>query len=87
MTTGPDGGAFREYGEKYRAAPRRKADRKLVPSLGNVENLSRLKDPAAGVAAGFVTGGLSGRLGSSSLGTISYDPLWIFAGDCARPSR
>jgi TRAP-type uncharacterized transport system substrate-binding protein len=82
MTTGPDGGAFREYGEKYRAALAKEGvDLKLVPSLGNVENLRRLKDPASGVSAGFVSGGLTNEKESPellSLGTISYDPLWIF---------
>ena len=60
MTTGPDGGAFREYGERYRAALAKDGiDLKLVPSLGSVENLKRLKDPASGVSAGFVSGGLT----------------------------
>ena len=31
----------------------------VVTSLGNVENLRRLKDPASGVVAGFVSGGLT----------------------------
>lgn len=82
MTTGPEGGAYRELGEKYRAALARERVRlKLVPSLGNVENLNRLKDKASGVSAGFVAGGLTNAKDSPgvvSLGTISYDPIWIF---------
>jgi TRAP-type uncharacterized transport system substrate-binding protein len=82
MTTGPEGGAYRELGERYRAALALSGiDLKLVPSLGNVENLNRLKDPGSGVSSGFVAGGLTSAKespGIVSLGTISYDPIWIF---------
>ncbi|MFI5182339.1 MAG: TAXI family TRAP transporter solute-binding subunit [Thermoanaerobaculia bacterium] len=85
MTTGPEGGAYRELGEKYRAALAREGiDLKLVPSLGNVENLNRLRDPKSGVSVGFASGGLITEKDSSeivSLGTISYDPIWIFCRD------
>src|SRR5262249_12883201 len=56
-------------------------DLRLVPSLGSVENLRRLNDPHSGVSAGFVAGGLTSEKGAPgliSLGTISYDPIWIF---------
>lgn len=82
MTTGPEGSAYREFGEKYRAALARNGiDLKLEPSLGNVENLARLEDPSSGVSVGFVAGGMTtGKEspGISSLGTISYDPIWVF---------
>jgi TRAP-type uncharacterized transport system substrate-binding protein len=82
MTTGPEGSAYREFGEKYRAALARDGiDLKLEPSLGSVENLARLKDPSSGVSVGFVAGGMTtGKEspGISSLGTISYDPIWVF---------
>lgn len=82
MTTGPDGESYREWGEKYRAAlARNGVDLRLIPSAGDVENLARLGDPASGVSAGFVAGGLAGAKRSPdivSLGTLSYDPLWIF---------
>ena len=82
MTTGPEGSAYREFGEKYRAAfARNGIDLKLEPSSGNVENLARLKDPSSGVSAGFVAGGLTSARSSpgiESLGTIAYEPIWIF---------
>ena len=91
MSTGPDGGAFRDHGERYRAALARDGvDLKLVPSLGNVENLRRLDDPASGVSVGFVSGGLTAAKDSPdllSLGTISYDPLWIFCRGLPQPVR
>jgi TRAP-type uncharacterized transport system substrate-binding protein len=91
MTTGPDGGAFREFGEKYRVALAKEGiDLKLVPSLGSVENLKRLKDSASGVSAGFLSGGLTSAKDSPeilSLGTISYNPLWIFCRGLPEPVR
>jgi TRAP-type uncharacterized transport system substrate-binding protein len=82
MTTGPEGSAYREFGERYRAALARDGIRlELKPSLGNVENLARLNDPSSGVSVGFVTSGLTTEKASpgiESLGTISYDPIWVF---------
>lgn len=89
MTTGPDGESYREWGEKYRAALARDGvDLRLVPSAGDVENLRRLGDPASGVSAGFVAGGLAGARRSPeivSLGTLSYDPVWIFCRGIPEP--
>ena len=82
MSTGPEGGAYRELGEKYRAALAKDRIRlTLLPSLGNVDNLARLKDRSSAVSAAFVSGGLTRETDSPdvvSLGTISYDPIWIF---------
>ena len=89
MTTGPEGGIYREHGERYRKALAKDGiDLKLVPSVGNVENLNRLKDPASGVAVGFVSGGLTSEKDSPdvvSLGTISYYPVWIFCRGLPEP--
>ena len=82
MTTGPDAGAYRGYGEKYRVALAKEGvTLKLVPSAGDLENLLRLADPDSGVSVGFAAGGLPHPKdlgGIVSLGTISYDPLWVF---------
>ena len=82
MTTGPDGSAYQVFGEQYRAALARDGIRlELRPSLGNVENLARLNDASSGVSVGFLAGGLTTEKASpaiESLGTISYDPIWIF---------
>ena len=82
MTTGPAGSAYGEFGEKYRAALARDGiDLRLKPSRGNVENLARLDDASSGVSAGFVAGGLTSERASpgiESLGTIAYEPIWIF---------
>lgn len=80
---------MREHAEKYRAMFKRyHIDLRLVPSLGTVENLKRLTDPASRVQAGFVAGGLPGEkelTGLVSLGTVFYDPIWIFCRGLPRP--
>ncbi len=82
MTTGPEGGAFQAVGERYRAALARDGIRLVLkPSLGNLENLARLNDPSSGVSVGFAASGLtteSASPGLESLGTVSYEPIWIF---------
>ena len=91
LTTGPEGGAYRELGEKYRKIlARSHVTLELKPSLGNVENLARLKDKRSGVSAGFVTGGLTNENESPdilSLGTVGYYPLWIFCRGNPAPVR
>jgi TRAP-type uncharacterized transport system substrate-binding protein len=82
MTTGPEGGAYRDLGEKYQQILGRHGVRlETRPSLGNMENLQRLKDPRSGVSVGFVSGGLTTEKDSPgivSLGAIAYYPIWIF---------
>ena len=85
MTTGPDGSAYRAFGEKYRdALARDGVHLELRPSRGNIENLARLDDASSGVLVGFAAGGLTDAKASpaiETLGTISYDPIWIFCRD------
>jgi hypothetical protein len=91
MTTGPEGGAYRELGEKYRQILARFRVRlETRASLGNVENLQRLKDPRSGVTVGFVSGGLTSESESPelvSLGAIAYYRLWIFCRGIPEPVR
>jgi TRAP-type uncharacterized transport system substrate-binding protein len=91
MTTGPEGGAYRELGEKYKSFLARYGVRlELRPSMGNVENLQRLKDRRSRVSVGFVSGGLTTESDSPdivSLGTIAYYPLWIFCHGMPEPKR
>jgi TRAP transporter TAXI family solute receptor len=82
MSTGPEGGAYRILGERYREVLARFGVRlELRPSGGDVENLERLQNGRSGVSVGFVAGGLTNESkspGVVSLGTIAYYPLWIF---------
>ena len=89
MATGPRGEADDRLGELYRAILARKGvDLQLVPTAGKADNLARLKDPKSGVQAGFACGGLTTAADSPgvvSLGTIGYDPLWIFCRGVSEP--
>ncbi len=82
MATGPQGGAYAELGTRYREILARKGfELRLLPTAGTLENLARLRDPRSGVSVGFVQAGFTTADESpdlTSLGTISYEPLWFF---------
>jgi TRAP-type uncharacterized transport system substrate-binding protein len=53
----------------------------LVTSAGSIENLALLLDPRSGVNIALIQGGTIGKDEASqlgSLGTLFYEPLWIF---------
>lgn len=82
MVTGPDGGAFAEFGERYRELLQEVGiEVELVRTEGGAANLARIRDTGSGALAGFVEGGLA-RLDSSagvvSLGTVTLEPIWLF---------
>jgi TRAP-type uncharacterized transport system substrate-binding protein len=82
IATGPPGSAYAEVGERYREILARDGVRlHLVPTNGAVENLQRLRDPRAKVSAGFLQSGTTSEEASPdlvSLGTVFYEPLWVF---------
>jgi TRAP-type uncharacterized transport system substrate-binding protein len=82
MATGAEGGAYHAAGERYRAAlARAGVEVRLVPTAGSPENLALLLDPRSGVSVGLLQGGTPGAAGSSnleSLGTVFYEPVWMF---------
>jgi TRAP-type uncharacterized transport system substrate-binding protein len=82
MVTGPAGGSAAALGERYRAILAQSGvELRLVPTAGDAENLEKLRDPSSGVSAGFVIAGLPGAseaTGVESLGTIGFEPLWVF---------
>ena len=82
MATGPAGSAYAEYGARYRERLARSGILlTLVPTEGAVANLALLRDAASGVGAGFVQAGTTTAAespGLVSLGTVFYEPLWLF---------
>jgi len=82
MTTGPEGGAYSDFGKRYREVLARSGIHlKLLPSAGTIENLRRLRDGRSGVSVGFLQGGTTNAQkspGLVSLGTVFYEPLWFF---------
>ncbi len=82
MTTGSADGAYHGFALRYQAILERHGVKlQLRPSSGALENLDRLKDPSSGVDVGFVQTGL-GSAGTAdslvSLGSLFYEPVWIF---------
>lgn len=84
MVTGPEQSAFDAFGDQYRRAL---AKQGIVLELrqtgGAVANLSALRDPDGDVTFGFVQGGLASqdaaeREGLSTIGSLFYEPVWIF---------
>lgn len=82
MATGPEGSAYRAFGELYREAlAKQGVTLRLVPTSGSYDNAARLRDPKSGVAAAFVQSGTTTEAESPallSLGTMFYEPLWVF---------
>jgi TRAP transporter TAXI family solute receptor len=82
MATGPEGGAYQEIGKQYKSALQRSGERlRLITSAGSIENLALLLDPRSGVNIALIQGGTIGQDEASqleSLGTLFYEPLWIF---------
>ena len=98
MVTGPEQGALDAFGEAYRHALAREGIAlELRPSGGSRANLRALRDEDGDAAFGFVQGGTSGEGeggelavdvprddGLRSLGSLFYEPVWVFH---RKPSR
>ncbi len=82
MSTGASGGAYHLFAERYREILARDGVTiELKPSAGSMDNLARLRDPSSGVDVAFVQSGTAGNELEPtlhSLGSIYYEPLWIF---------
>jgi TRAP transporter TAXI family solute receptor len=82
ITSGPDGSVFRRTADKYqKILAHNGVTLRVLPSEGSKENLERLLDPNSKVEIGFVQGGLAGAIeteGLVSLGSLFYEPLYIF---------
>jgi TRAP transporter TAXI family solute receptor len=82
FSTGAAGSDFELYARQYQTILKRAGVQlRLLPSAGSLENLRRLNDPHAGVAVAFAQGGLTSEAQSpelESLGTMFYQPFWLF---------
>ncbi|MDP9897065.1 TRAP transporter TAXI family solute receptor [Variovorax boronicumulans] len=83
LATGPTGSAYAEFGKRYAAALKANGITvALKPTSGSSENLELLRKGGADV--GFVRGGGSAdpvadeEAGLSSLGSLFYEPIWLF---------
>jgi len=82
MATGSEGGAYYELAIRYRDILAKSGVKlQLRPTSGGLENLALLNAPRSGVHIAFVQGGTTTRdksPGLESLGTVFYEPLWLF---------
>lgn len=82
MSTGTPGGTYDAFAQHYKVILARSGVvLRLVPSAGGVQNLARLNDPRSGVTVAFAQSGLTGEAQSpdlESLGTLFYEPFWLF---------
>jgi hypothetical protein len=98
MATGAEGGAYHQFGERYRALLKRQGvELKLVTTDGAVDGVPRLRD-ALGVSVAFVQAASQRAVSRAGVaGRIFYEPMWLFhrvlarsrrtySGDCACPS-
>jgi TRAP-type uncharacterized transport system substrate-binding protein len=83
MATGPEGGISAELGKLYRESLARSGvDLRLDPSPGAVANVALLSVAKPGASVAIVPSGITNRTdspGLASLGTLFYEPLWIFS--------
>ena len=86
ITTGSESGAYYQFAQRYATIlARHGITLEVKASAGSLDNLARLKEDAAQV--GFVQGGVieppddpenEEDNGLSSLGSVFYEPVWVF---------
>ena len=96
MATAAEGSISADLGKRYRELLARDGvELRLRPSAGAVAYVEDLRDPKSGVSVAIIPNGITTRRDSPelvSLGTLFYEPLWIFSRGRAllgneRPSR
>ncbi len=89
LATGPDSGAYAEFGKRYADELARFGIKvELRNTAGAAENLHLLRDPSSGVDIAFVQTGAgdaiyavdeeASREALVSLGNLFYEPVWVF---------
>ncbi|HEY1243747.1 MAG TPA: TAXI family TRAP transporter solute-binding subunit, partial [Hyphomicrobiaceae bacterium] len=85
------GSPYYRFAERYRPMFERNGVKLEVrESAGSFANLKALSDPASGVHAAFVQGGLVAARdapGVLSIGRVAYEPLWVFHSAVLRIER
>ena len=59
----------------------------MIETAGSIENLALLRDPSSGVKVALIQDGTIGKgkeTDLESLGTLFYEPVWIFLGSEVR---
>ena len=87
LATGAEQGAYSEFGKRYATALAKHGIAvELRHTQGAAENLALLRDAHSGIDLAFVQGGADAErreeedsaIGLSSLGSMFYEPVWLF---------
>ena len=82
LTSGPQGSTFQRYAESYqKLLAAHGVTLEVRASDGSLDNLKGLQATRSDVDVGFVQGGLGKDVNVSglvSLGSVAYQPLWVF---------
>jgi TRAP-type uncharacterized transport system substrate-binding protein len=87
LATGPDQGAYAEFGKRYAALLKvHGIEVELHPTQGTAENLALLRDGSSRIDLAFVQGradlaraaGEPEGAGLVSLGSLFFEPVWLF---------
>lgn len=84
MSTGQKGSDYHVFAQRYaKELKKNQIELRFVESSGSSENLQRISDPDSEIEVGFVQSGSSAaeqaeEQGLVSLGSLFYEPIWIF---------
>jgi TRAP transporter TAXI family solute receptor len=82
LASGPEGSSFARWAGAYqKALAKQGVTLAVLPSTGSLDNLKLLQSAERRADIGFVTGGVvegQNIAGLRSLGSIAYQPLWVF---------
>ncbi len=91
MATGHEDGAYFAYGQAYAESFRKEGfELELRQTAGSVDNLGLLTDEAAEVPVAFMQGGIGTPAdypALTSLGSLYFEPIWVFVRGSAAPNR
>lgn len=91
MATGSASGAYQAFGERYAEHfARQGVELVLQPSAGSIENLGALTVPDGDIDIAFLQGGIGDAAdhpGLQSLGSVYYEPIWVFVRSQSQPRR
>ena len=91
MATGHKDGAYYAYGAVYANRFRKEGfELVLKQTAGSVDNLGLLTDRAADVPVAFLQGGIgtpAEHPALTSLGSLYFEPIWVFVRGAAAPKR
>lgn len=83
IAAGSPTGSYTKYAREYaKIFAEQGVELEIIETNGSMDNLSRMSDPESGVDAAFMQGGITRPAAHpdlQSLGSLYYEPLWVFA--------